>query len=136
VRCRRQRAALQKSSRAIRLVVTVPPRLGMRPHTALLRSARAAPAYVLQAQYALKVPFLNRGASEKRRAMAKSGANAYWLAGDEPCPHCHFLYALTVERRCSVCDSPACPHCVTIVRETGEVVCRECQAETASESET
>lgn len=66
--------------------------------------------------------------------MAKSDAKAYWLNGDEPCPHCHFRYSLAVERHCSMCDGPACPHCVTIVRETGELVCRDCQASNESEA--
>lgn len=67
--------------------------------------------------------------------MAKSAANAYWLYGDESCPHCHFCYDFTSERRCSVCDGPACPHCVTIVLESGELLCRECENEGDSEDD-
>jgi len=59
--------------------------------------------------------------------MAKGMSHAYWLAGEEPCPHCLQLYTFAVERRCSACDGPACPHCVTVVKETREVICPHCQ---------
>ena len=61
--------------------------------------------------------------------MAKGVANSYLLGGEESCPHCHFRYALAVERRCSACDGPACPHCITVVRERLEFLCRECELE-------
>ena len=61
--------------------------------------------------------------------MAKGVVNSYWLGGEESCPHCHFRYALAVERRCSACDGAACPHCITVVHETREVICRECELE-------
>jgi hypothetical protein len=60
-------------------------------------------------------------------ARAKSGTSAYWLSGEEHCPHCLFRYAFVVERRCAVCDGPACPHCVTVTRETRDVTCRACE---------
>jgi hypothetical protein len=59
--------------------------------------------------------------------MAKRGTSAYWLGGEEHCPHCLLRYAFAVERRCVSCDGPACPHCVTVVHETREVVCRDCE---------
>jgi len=42
-------------------------------------------------------------------------ALAWWLSGDEECPHCHQLYAYEIEIRCPVCDGPSCPHCICIV---------------------
>jgi uncharacterized Zn-finger protein len=67
--------------------------------------------------------------------MAKSGRDAYWLAGEESCPHCLQRYAFAIERRCAACDGPACPHCVTVIRETREVICPRCDTEEQPESE-
>ena len=36
---------------------------------------------------------------------------AWWLSGEEDCPHCGQLYAYEIEFRCPECDSPSCPHC-------------------------
>jgi hypothetical protein len=58
--------------------------------------------------------------------MAKGATTAYWLGGEEHCPHCLLRYAFAVERRCTSCDGPTCPHCVTTVRETLDVICPEC----------
>ena len=54
-------------------------------------------------------------------------ALAWWLAGDEECPHCHQLYAYEIEVRCPACDGPSCPHCVELHVERASVciVCRE-----------
>jgi len=60
--------------------------------------------------------------------MARGEGSAYWLSGEEYCPHCHMRYTFAVERRCSHCDGPACPHCVTVRSETREVVCTACES--------
>lgn len=57
------------------------------------------------------------------------GGDAYWLRGEQECPHCLRGYTFSVERRCSACDGPACPGCVTIVRATGETFCSACEQE-------
>lgn len=36
---------------------------------------------------------------------------AWWLSGEEECPHCGQLYAYEIEFRCPECDAPSCPHC-------------------------
>ena len=63
--------------------------------------------------------------------MSKSKAQitrsvAWWLGGDEECPHCHQLYAYEIEVRCPECDGPSCPHCVARL-ERG-IVCIVCRA--------
>ncbi|MDB4972614.1 MAG: hypothetical protein JWN48_955 [Myxococcaceae bacterium] len=61
--------------------------------------------------------------------MSKGAQRAYWLSGDETCPHCLQRYSISVERRCVACDGAACPHCITLIRETSEVLCAACELE-------
>lgn len=67
--------------------------------------------------------------------MATGDAGAYWLAGEEHCPHCLQRYTFAVERHCARCDGPGCPHCVTVQRETRELVCTRCLSEPDDEQE-
>jgi hypothetical protein len=46
---------------------------------------------------------------------------AWWLEGEEECPHCHQLYAYELEIRCPECDEPSCPHCVRLHVEICQV---------------
>ena len=36
---------------------------------------------------------------------------AWWLGGEEYCPHCGQVYAYELEFRCPDCDGPCCAHC-------------------------
>ncbi len=61
---------------------------------------------------------MSRSKPQTRRAAA------WWLGGEEECPHCHQLYAYEIEVRCPQCDGPSCPHCVARL-ERG-IVCIGC----------
>lgn len=52
-------------------------------------------------------------------------AVAWWLGGDEECPHCGQFYAYEIEFRCPECDRPSCPHCRQ-QHAQGHNVCPEC----------
>jgi hypothetical protein len=57
--------------------------------------------------------------------MVQTKVVAWWLAGEEECPHCGQLYAYEVEFRCPECDGPSCPHCRR-EHELGGVICVAC----------
>lgn len=59
----------------------------------------------------------------KLRVQAR--VTAWWLGGEEECPHCGQLYAYEIEFRCADCDSPTCPHCRTR-HSQGHDVCPAC----------
>ena len=58
---------------------------------------------------------------------AAEGRGAWWLAGDEDCPHCDQRYAVEMEVRCVDCDAPICPFCV--MRVTVHSYCPDCGEE-------
>lgn len=53
-------------------------------------------------------------------------AVAWWLGGEENCPHCGQIYAYELEYRCPDCDGPCCAHCKKQHQEDARHVCPEC----------
>ena len=51
---------------------------------------------------------------------------AWWLGGEENCPHCGQIYAYELEFRCPDCDAPCCAHCKKQHQEDARHVCPEC----------
>ena len=59
------------------------------------------------------------------RLRVEARVAAWWLGGEEECPHCGQLYAYEIEFRCPDCDGPSCPHCRHTHSE-GYVICLDC----------
>lgn len=60
--------------------------------------------------------------------LAKKSATrnvAWWLGGEEHCPHCGQEYAYELEFRCPDCDGPCCAHCKK-QHQDARHVCPEC----------